>query len=126
MKLPVVIHSRDAAADTMEILKAHKAEEIGGVIHCFSYSKELAREYVKNEKAGMDKMELEKFTLGSLRRAVFEGDTKTGSLMAGQVVGQLKEIRTIAEIFEDLYQGSKEVIRFLSNPDFIGEMEIKE
>ena len=74
----------------------------------------------------MDKMELEKFTLGSLRRAVFEGDTKTGSLMAGQVVGQLKEIRTIAEIFEDLYQGSKEVIRFLSNPDFIGEMEIKE
>lgn len=47
VKLPVVIHSRDAAADTMEILKAHKAEEIGGVIHCFSYSKELAREYVK-------------------------------------------------------------------------------
>ena len=87
---------------------------------------QMAREYVKNEKAGMDKMELEKFTLGSLRRAVFEGDTKTGSLMAGQVVGQLKEIRTIAEIFEDLYQGSKEVIRFLSNPDFTGEMEIKE
>ena len=46
-KLPVVIHSRDAAADTMEIMKDEKASEIGGVIHCFSYSKEFAEEYVK-------------------------------------------------------------------------------
>ena len=45
----------------------------------------MAREYVRQEKAGADKMELEKYTLGSLRRAVFEGDTDTGSLMAGQV-----------------------------------------
>lgn len=66
---------------------------------------QMAREYVKQEKAGADKMELEKFTLGSLRRAVFEGDVKTGSLMAGQVVGQLTEVRSISEIFEDMYQG---------------------
>lgn len=65
----------------------------------------MAREYVKQEKAGADKMELEKFTLGSLRRAVFEGDVKTGSLMAGQVAGQLHEIRTIADIFADMYKG---------------------
>lgn len=45
-KLPVIIHSRDAAADTMEIMKKH-AEGLKGVIHCFSYSRELAREYVK-------------------------------------------------------------------------------
>ncbi len=38
-------------------------------------------------------MELEQFTLGSLRRAVFEGDVKNGSLMAGQVSGMLREIR---------------------------------
>jgi enoyl-[acyl-carrier protein] reductase II len=55
-------------------------------------------------------MELEKFTLGSLRRAVFEGDVKTGSLMAGQVVGQLNEIRPIAEIFKDMYDGCSKVI----------------
>jgi enoyl-[acyl-carrier protein] reductase II len=70
----------------------------------------MAREYVKQEKAGADKMELEKFTLGSLRRAVFEGDVKTGSLMAGQVVGQLNEIRPIAEIFKDMYDGCSKVI----------------
>lgn len=46
IKLPVIIHSRDAANDTLEIMKAHKSEEIGGVIHCFSYGVELAREYL--------------------------------------------------------------------------------
>lgn len=45
--LPVVIHSREAAQDTMQIMQAHRAREIGGVVHCYSYSLELAREYVK-------------------------------------------------------------------------------
>lgn len=44
--LPMVIHSRDAAKDTLDIMKAEKAGEIGGVIHCFSYSREMAREYL--------------------------------------------------------------------------------
>ncbi|MBQ6806960.1 MAG: TatD family hydrolase [Lachnospiraceae bacterium] len=46
VKLPVVIHSRDAAKDTLDIMKNLHAEEIGGVIHCFSYAKEMAREYL--------------------------------------------------------------------------------
>lgn len=45
-KLPVIIHSRDAAKDTYDIMKAEKAEEIGGVIHCFSYAKEIAKKYL--------------------------------------------------------------------------------
>lgn len=75
---------------------------------------QMAREYVKQEKAGADKMELEKFTLGSLRRAVFEGDTKTGSLMAGQVCGQVKEIRPIGEIFHSMYEQAEELIHGLT------------
>ncbi|WP_026510422.1 MULTISPECIES: DUF561 domain-containing protein [unclassified Butyrivibrio] len=62
----------------------------------------MSREYIKQEKAGADLLELEKFTLGSLRRAVFEGDTETGSLMAGQTCGQVKEIRPLRKIFEEL------------------------
>ena len=77
----------------------------------------MAREYVKREKEGADKMELENFTLGSLRRAVFDGDTDTGSLMAGQVSGQLKEIRSLAEIFEDMFDGAKKTYEQL-NADF--------
>ena len=45
--LPVVIHSREAAQDTMQIMQAHRTREIGGVVHCYSYSLELAREFVK-------------------------------------------------------------------------------
>ena len=44
--LPMIIHSRDAAKDTLDIMNACKAEEAGGVIHCFSYSKEIAREFL--------------------------------------------------------------------------------
>ncbi|SDY23047.1 enoyl-[acyl-carrier protein] reductase II [Lachnobacterium bovis DSM 14045] len=73
----------------------------------------MAREYIKQEKNGADKMELEKFTLGSLRRAVFEGDVKTGSLMAGQVAGQIKEIKPIKDIFEDMYAGYERTVNKL-------------
>ena len=44
--LPVIVHSREAAADTLEVMKRMKAGEIGGVMHCFSYSREMAREYL--------------------------------------------------------------------------------
>ena len=75
---------------------------------------QMAREYVKNEKAGMDKMELEKFTLGALRKAVFDGDTKTGSLMAGPVAAQIKAVRPAADILEELVSGCAAVIASLS------------
>ena len=72
---------------------------------------QMAREYLARERAGADKMELEKSTLGSLRRAVFEGDTKTGSLMAGQVAGMLHEIRPLRQILEELYRDGTSVLK---------------
>lgn len=47
IKKPVIIHSRDAAKDTFDIMTAKNAEEIGGVVHCYSYSPEMALDYVK-------------------------------------------------------------------------------
>ncbi len=46
LQKPVIIHSREAAADTLRILREEKAEETGGVIHCYSYSPELAGEFL--------------------------------------------------------------------------------
>lgn len=43
---PIIYHSRDAAKDTLEIIKSTKAADVGGVIHCFSYGVEMAREYL--------------------------------------------------------------------------------
>lgn len=45
VSLPIIIHSREAAADTMGILTREKAYDCGGVIHCYSYSAEQAKEY---------------------------------------------------------------------------------
>ncbi len=45
-KLPVIIHSRDAAQDTFHIMQDMKCENIGGVIHCFSYAKEMAEKFL--------------------------------------------------------------------------------
>lgn len=47
MELPVIIHSRDAAADTLKVMKKAQESGLGGVIHCYSYSPEIATEYVK-------------------------------------------------------------------------------
>lgn len=44
---PVVIHSRDAAKDTWDVMNAQGAKDIRGVVHCFSYTKETAREFLK-------------------------------------------------------------------------------
>lgn len=46
VKLPVIIHSRDAALDTWDILKKANAKELGGIIHCYSYTKEMAKNYL--------------------------------------------------------------------------------
>jgi TatD DNase family protein len=46
VKLPIIIHNREATADILEILKVENAEEVGGIMHCFSGSPEIARECV--------------------------------------------------------------------------------
>ena len=71
----------------------------------------MARDYIRLERQGADQMELEKYTLGSLRKAVFDGNVDEGSLMAGQVCGQLKEIRPLKEIFQSLAGEASDVIR---------------
>lgn len=43
IRKPVIIHSRDAAKDTVDLMTEARAEEIGGVIHCYSYTKETAK-----------------------------------------------------------------------------------
>ncbi len=46
VKLPIIIHSRDAAADTLDILKSESAADVGGIMHCYSYSKEMAKDFL--------------------------------------------------------------------------------
>ncbi len=79
----------------------------------------MTRDYLKLEKSGAELLELEKFTLGSLRRAVFDGDVQRGSLMAGQVAGLLKEIKPLRQIFEELMAGLPAVAQGLTDKKII-------
>lgn len=74
----------------------------------------MSREYVRQEKAGTDKAALEQFTLGSLRKAVFDGDTVNGSLMAGQAAGLLHEVRPVAQILDEMVSGARQCIATLT------------
>lgn len=71
----------------------------------------MVNEYVKLEKAGVDFMELEKLSLGSLRKAVKEGNREEGSFMCGQIAGLVKEIRPAAVIVKDLIDSGVATIR---------------
>ncbi len=62
----------------------------------------MSREYLKMEKDGASFEELEQLTLGSLRKAVMDGDVVNGSLMAGQSAGMVKKRQTCQEIIEEL------------------------
>jgi len=67
----------------------------------------MSRKYLELTKSGeYDLKEMEELTLGSLSRAVFNGDMDTGSIMAGQSAGLVKEIRSCKEILEHIYEGS--------------------
>ena len=67
----------------------------------------MAKEYLDLTKFGDAKLEdLEKLTLGSLRKAVFDGDLDNGSFMAGQSAGLVKAIRPVKEILEDIFENS--------------------
>lgn len=65
-------------------------------------SNAMTEEYLRLEQSGASVEELEKVTVGSLGRAVFEGDRERGSMMAGQVVGMLNKIESVSEIFKGL------------------------
>ncbi|MCF7927379.1 MAG: DUF561 domain-containing protein [Candidatus Izimaplasma sp.] len=67
----------------------------------------MARDYLtllKKENVSLE--ELEKLTLGSLKRAVFDGDVETGSIMAGQSAGLVKQIEPVQVILDNMYQNS--------------------
>ena len=73
----------------------------------------MARQYLEMEKENMPLAEREKLTLGSLRRAVFDGDLDTGSFMSGQVAGMLTKIKPLRQIFEEMMAGCEATLKGL-------------
>ena len=72
---------------------------------------EMTREYLEKEKEGASFEELEALTLGGLRRAVQEGDVKTGSVMAGQSAGLVKETCSCKELVQRLVKETEALLK---------------
>jgi enoyl-[acyl-carrier protein] reductase II len=70
----------------------------------------MTREYLKKEQEGCSFEELELMTLGSLRRAVQEGDADYGSMMSGQIAGLVKKEQTCQEMLDELMEETAAVI----------------
>lgn len=64
---------------------------------------QMAVKYIDLEKSGASFEELEHLTLGSLRKAVMEGDVENGSFMAGQIAGLVKEVKTVKEVLDNMF-----------------------
>lgn len=71
----------------------------------------MTREYLKLEKAGAPFEELEQLTLGALRKAVVEGDTTNGTLMAGQIAGLVSKEQTCAEMIEEIMEQAESLLK---------------
>ena len=71
----------------------------------------MTKEYLEMEKNGAQFEELERLTLGALRKAVVEGDVKMGTVMAGQIAGMIKKEQTCEEIIKELMQETETIIK---------------
>ena len=71
----------------------------------------MTREYLKLEKAGAPFEELEQLTLGALRKAVVEGDTVNGTLMAGQIAGLVSKEQTCAEMIQEIMEQAENIFQ---------------
>ncbi len=72
---------------------------------------QMTREYLKLEKAGASFAELEQLTVGALRRAVLEGDTVNGTLMAGQIAGLVVREQSCSQIIREIMEQAEGLFR---------------
>lgn len=75
---------------------------------------QMSREYLKLEEHLQSREELEKLTLGALKKAVVEGDMKNGSVMMGQIAGMIKEQKPMQDILDELMQETKNAYHQIS------------
>ena len=68
---------------------------------------ELTKRYHELEAQSSTLMELEELTLGSLRKAVYDGDVENGSVMSGQIAGLVDEIRSVEQVIVDVLEEAK-------------------
>ena len=97
-----VIKAKDIDSEVTGMSTGHPVRQIRN---------QMTREYLRLEKEGAGLEELEHLTLGSLRKAVIDGDTVSGTLMAGQIAGLVKKEQTCKEMIDEIMQEAAVLLR---------------
>lgn len=113
---PVHENVKKAVLDAIDTSTTVTGRSLGGPVRSIKNS--MIDEYLKLEQQHASRDDLEKLSLGSLRKAVFEGDIDRGSVMAGQICGLCNELTTVEEMITTLFIEAEEVQRKLANLSF--------
>ena len=103
---PIHMNYKQAVINAKDLDTVVTGRSVGAPVRILKNN--MSKEYIALENSGANIEELEKLTLGGLRKAVINGDIETGSVMMGQVAGLVKEIKPIKEIFENIIKEAKE------------------
>ena len=97
-----VVKAKDIDSEVTGMSTGHPVRQIRN---------KMTREYLKLEKEGASFEQLEYLTLGSLRKAVVDGDVVNGTLMAGQIAGLVKKEQTCREMIEEMIEQANALLK---------------
>lgn len=121
VECPVHENFKQAVLDADDQCTTVTGRSIGGPVRSIKNS--MIAEFLKLESERASRDELEKLSLGSLRKAVLEGDTDRGSVMAGQICGMCNELTTVEEMITSMFDEAQQVLHNLSNVKLVEEQE---
>ncbi len=98
-----IIKAKDIDSEVTGLSTGHPIRQIRN---------KMTREYLQKEKDGAPFEELELLTLGSLRKAVMEGDVINGTLMAGQIAGLISKEQSCKEIIQEIMEQAVELLQY--------------
>jgi enoyl-[acyl-carrier protein] reductase II len=111
IECPTHPNFKQAVIDADDTSTTVTGRSLGGPVRSIKNS--MIAEFLKLESQNASRDELEKLSMGSLRKAVFEGDAERGSIMAGQICGLCNEITTVEEMITSMFKEAQEVLNQL-------------
>lgn len=116
VECPAHANFKQAVIDADDTSTTVTGRSLGAPVRSIKNS--MITEFIRLENEKASREELEKITLGSLKKAVFDGDTDQGSVMAGQISGLCHEITTVEEMITDMFKEAQEVFDQLGQTSF--------
>ena len=105
-----IVHDnyKDRIVKAKDIDSVVTGQSTGHPVRCLR--NQMTKEYIKKEQEGVPFEELERMTLGSLRKAVMDGDILNGTVMAGQIAGLVSKRQSCKEILQEIMTEAKKLL----------------